>query len=192
MKSIVEISHDYLDPVLHRQAVCIDATLGHGNDSLFFQNAGVREIHAFEIQENLLEETSRKFSGPAFHAYLKSHDQMEDVLSEYAGKVDAVIFNFGWDPKIPGSLTTKTSSSVEAVRQAVDLLRPKGRMSLVFYPHAEGEKEKQAILESLGKRSDISVLTIEHPFVKSPSLALIEKKKKKKKPGKALPTNKDD
>ena len=42
MKSMVELSHAFLQDILHPQALVIDATLGQGKDTLFFlqQHAG--------------------------------------------------------------------------------------------------------------------------------------------------------
>lgn len=33
MKSMVDLSHEFLKPVLHKQAICVDATLGQGKDT---------------------------------------------------------------------------------------------------------------------------------------------------------------
>ena len=41
MKSMVELSHDFLLPTLHSQAICIDATLGKGKDAQFFLDHSV-------------------------------------------------------------------------------------------------------------------------------------------------------
>ena len=57
MKSVVEISHDFLKPALHKQAVCLDATMGNGKDTRFFLNQGVRKVIAFEIQQDIFEKT---------------------------------------------------------------------------------------------------------------------------------------
>ncbi|WP_288001727.1 hypothetical protein [Holdemanella sp.] len=37
MKSMVDLSHEFLKPVLHKQAICVDATLGQGKDTDFFE-----------------------------------------------------------------------------------------------------------------------------------------------------------
>ena len=42
MKSMVEIAHAFLEPCLHRQAVCVDATFGNGKDILFGTRRAVR------------------------------------------------------------------------------------------------------------------------------------------------------
>lgn len=39
MKSMVDLSHEFLKPVLHKQAICVDATLGQGKDTDFFLSA---------------------------------------------------------------------------------------------------------------------------------------------------------
>ena len=51
MKSMVELSHDFLLPTLHSQAICIDATLGKGKDAQFFLDHSVKKVYGFEIQK---------------------------------------------------------------------------------------------------------------------------------------------
>ena len=50
MKSMVDISHEFLKPVLHKQSICVDATLGQGKDTDFFLSQNVHKVYGFEIQ----------------------------------------------------------------------------------------------------------------------------------------------
>lgn len=36
MKSMVDLSHEFLKPVLHKQAICVDATLGQEKIQISF------------------------------------------------------------------------------------------------------------------------------------------------------------
>ena len=69
MRSMVDESHLFLKPALHRRAVCVDATLGHGKDTAFFLSEGVQKVFAFEIQENILQNTMKKLEDPKVQAF---------------------------------------------------------------------------------------------------------------------------
>lgn len=64
MKSIVDQSHDFLKDVLHKGAICIDATLGWGKDTDFFLKNNVRKVYGFEIQQVVFEQTVSNIRQP--------------------------------------------------------------------------------------------------------------------------------
>lgn len=142
MISIVEQSHEFLVPSLHRAAVCIDATMGHGKDSLFFLKHNVKRVYAYEIQEDVYDKTVEKVNDKRLVAYLKGHESMDEDVHE---EVDAIVFNFGYCPGKDEDITTLANTSLIAVQKAMDLLKVKGRMVLVMYPHDKGLVEAKVI-----------------------------------------------
>lgn len=142
MRSAVEMSHLFLRNVLHSQAVCVDATLGHGKDAQFFLDQGCRQVIAFEIQEDVLLETVQRIGDSRLEAHCQGHETMEEVLTQ---EVDAMIFNFGYCPHADSKIKTSWSTSLVAVQKGLQMLRKKGRMALVFYPHAQGQMEAERI-----------------------------------------------
>lgn len=142
MKSAVEISHAFLKPALHKQAVCLDATMGNGKDTRFFLNQGVRKVVAFEIQPNVFQKTVNEIKDTRLEAYCLSHIFIKDKINTL---LDAAIFNFGYCPGSDSGITTQADSSLDAVKQALDCLKIKGRMVLVMYSHEEGIKEAEWI-----------------------------------------------
>lgn len=173
MKSIVELSHAFLKPALHRQAHCIDATLGRGKDSQFFLDEGVRKVYAFEIQESVCIETKEKINDSRLEIFLMSHEQLDCIQQE----IDAIIFNFGYCPNGNSAITTQACSSLIAVKKALVQLKRKGRMALVFYPHETGIEEAKEIekyLKSLDSSYDLIEIKKWNP--QSPYLIGIEKK----------------
>lgn len=188
MRSMTELAHQFLEPVLHHQAICIDGTLGYGRDSRFFLDHSIGKVFAYEIQPELYTSTLRTLqdqnpdSKSRLHAFLKDHSLLMEDLSEYSGSVDAAIFNFGYDPHTLSGIATLSQTSLLAVAACADLLKAKGRMALVFYPHPSGKEEKKAVMEMLKTRDDLEILEIQHPFKdNAPSLTCIEKKKRTKK-----------
>lgn len=177
MKSMVEISHHFLKPALHKQAIAIDATLGQGKDSLFFLNCQAAKVYAFEIQKDLVDLARQKIQDDRFTVFEKGHETMLETLSFEKRAVDAVIFNFGWDPGQKKGIVSNPDTSLKAVLSALTLLKHKGRMALVFYPHLEGVEEKRQILDALQVCEDLEILLVDCAFKNNaPSLALIEKK----------------
>ncbi len=62
------------------------------------------------------------------------------------GKVAAVTFNLGYLPGADHATTTGTNSTLEALEQALTLLRPGGALSVLAYPgHRGGQEEAQAV-----------------------------------------------
>lgn len=114
MKSMVDLSHEFLKPVLHKQAICVDATLGQGKDTDFFLSQNVHKVYGFEIQRDVFESTKERLDDQRTCFYNVGHEHMEEYIYE---EVDAIIFNFGYFPQGDHDITTQSSSSVSAVRQ---------------------------------------------------------------------------
>lgn len=119
MKSMVDLSHEFLKPALHKQAICVDATLGQGKDTDFFLSQNVRIVYGFEIQRDVFESTKERLDDQRTCFYNVGHEHMEEYIHE---EVDAILFNFGYFPKGDPKITTQSSSSVSAVRQALNLV----------------------------------------------------------------------
>ena len=154
MKSMVDLSHEFIRPVLHKQAICVDATLGQGKDTDFFLSQNVRIVYGFEIQRDVFESTKERLDDQRTCFYNVGHEHMEEYIHE---EVDAILFNFGYFPKGDPKITTQSSSSVSAVRQALNLLKVKGRMALVMYPHESGQEEAKCMEQFLKGLTDTLV-----------------------------------
>lgn len=180
MKSMTELSHEFLKPVLKKGAICIDATLGQGSDTEFFLSCPISRLFSFDIQPHLIEQIESRIDDMRLKAFCESHERI-DHIEELAGcknQVSAVIFNFGYDPAQKSGIMTHPASSAKAIKAAMKLLRRKGRMALVFYPHEEGEREKETLLKMMERFSPyVEMQKVESPFRKSPSLLLCEKKR---------------
>ena len=175
MKSMVDLSHEFLKPVLHKQAICVDATLGQGKDTDFFLSQNVRIVYGFEIQRDVFESTKERLDDQRTCFYNVGHEHMEEYIHE---EVDAIIFNFGYFPQGDHDITTQSSSSVSAVRQALNLLKVKGRMALVMYPHDKGKEEAICVEEFLKTQTTIQVQKVQNLLVDHcPYLLLIEKRR---------------
>lgn len=176
MRSMVDESHLFLKPALHRRAVCVDATLGHGKDTAFFLSEGVQKVFAFEIQENILQNTMKKLEDPKVQAFCQGHETMDTLIFE---PIDAMIFNFGYCPQEDPSICTQADTSVMAIQKGLKLLKRKGRMALVLYPHPSGKEEARCIEKYVQSLSASLYTVVQYKQLNkedSPYLIGIEKK----------------
>ena len=173
MKKMVDFSHDFIKEILHKEAVCLDATLGNGHDAAFLLKAGIKKLYAFELQEEVYQKTLAKLDDPRLIAVRGDHADLDKYID---GQLDAAIFNFGYAPGFDPAVKTGASSSILAVNKALDRLRKHGRCALVIYPHEEGHVEGLALEEALQARSDIVYLKLTNPQAQAPALLMVEKK----------------
>lgn len=194
LSRIVPTAHDYLAEVLAAGAHAIDLTAGNGHDTLFLAGCVGRAgtLLSFDVQKQALENTTQRLRdaglepffhqepadhyAPGIHLIHASHDQ----LQRYARlEPAAVIANLGFLPGGDRGLITRPETTVAALQQAADLLRPGGRLAVVVYVgHPGGPDEGQAVDTWFGNLdpSAWSVLRIERfNQALSPYLLVAEK-----------------
>lgn len=147
---ITELCHRVLQDYILENDCCVDATAGNGRDTEFLcrmvGNGG--KVYAFDIQKEAVEHTAQRLedAGLSERAVLieDGHEHMADYIKE---PVSAIVFNFGYLPGGSHQIATRPKTSVEAVRQGLELLRPGGVMNLCIYSGGDtGYEEKDALL----------------------------------------------
>lgn len=154
--------------------ICIDATAGRGNDTLFMAQLVGESGHvtAFDIQQDAVDSTKKLLeeNGVSHRAdvLLKSHSEMDALFDE--GSVSCITFNFGWLPKGDHSVSTKKKTSIEAIGKGLRLLKKDGIMTLIiYYGRDTGFEERDAILEYLPTIDSEKYTVLEMPFVNRPN-----------------------
>lgn len=150
---ITEYCHQFIKMHIGENDRCIDATAGNGCDTEFLcglVGAGGK-VYAFDIQEQALEHTRERLQSAGYEdravLILDGHEHMADHVKEEVG---AVVFNFGYLPGGDHSIATAGKTSLEAIRQGMELLRTGGVMSLCIYNGGDtGYEEKELILDFL-------------------------------------------
>lgn len=150
----LKVAHDFIAAHVRPGDLCIDATAGRGNDTVFLASlvGETGRVLAFDIQPDAVESTraligERGCSGCA-RVFQDSHANM----ARYAGPetVSCIVFNFGWLPGGDHSVNTRAESSVAAIEAGLRLLKPRGVMSLIiYYGRDTGYAERDALLSYL-------------------------------------------
>ena len=155
LKSARYLAAEVLGRALREGDTAVDATMGNGHDTeLLCRRVGESgAVYAFDVQEDAVRSTARRLedtglSGRA-RLFCLGH---EHLAATVPGPVSAVVFNLGWLPGGDHRVTTRTETTLSAVAQALDLLKPAGVLVLCVYPgHPEGERELEALTRLLSQ-----------------------------------------
>ena len=158
---ITEWCHHFMENHVKEGDLCIDATAGNGNDTLFLcKLVGEKgKVIAFDIQEEAVANTRKRLAEQELseraEVLLESHENLSHYAEE--ASVSCIVFNFGYLPGGDHALATKKESSIKAIHEGLHLLKKGGMMSLCIYSGGDsGFEERDAILAELknldGKR----------------------------------------
>jgi predicted methyltransferase len=158
-------AHVLLAEVVGPGELAVDLTTGNGHDTCFLFHAVGPEgrVLAFDIQEEALQRAAERLTvagarvfGP-FHEPLEifseqgvylvhgCHARLRDFVPDPAA---AVIANLGYLPGGAKGIATSLDTTLEALRQALSLLAPGGRLVVVAYVgHPGGRAEAEAVAE---------------------------------------------
>lgn len=171
MKSwqITEWIHHFIKEQVKSGDLCIDATMGNGNDtSLLCRLAGEKgRVLAFDIQKAAVENTKRRLlldhCPDNYTLLLKSHEEME-VYAE-PGTVSCITFNLGYLPGGDHSIATQAKSSVRAIDSGVRLLKKGGLMTVCIYSGKDtGFEERDAVLQHIKNLDPKTCLVIRSEY----------------------------
>lgn len=134
--------------------LCIDATMGNGNDTEFLCRAvgPSGRVLAFDIQQAALDHTRerlcQKLEFVNYELYLESHEHLEKYGTKES--VSAVLFNLGYLPGGDHSLATRPESSIRAMEAGLSLLKAGGILSVCIYSGGDsGFEERDSVLRWL-------------------------------------------
>ena len=154
--------------------VCVDFTMGNGNDTLFLSRTvgETGRVYAFDIQEEALASTRARLEAEGapdnYTLICASHHRVREFVKE---PIKAGLFNLGY---LPGSgkkgVTTMRETTMPAVEAAIDLLAPDGVLIVAVYPgHEEGALEGDMLREYFKTTSRFKICPSEFHILNSPT-----------------------
>lgn len=155
LQRILPFSKTLLSKALSEGDIAIDATVGHGHDTVFLAEQVGRSgfVYGFDIQQEAIESTEKHLQQKGLDnrviLFHKNHaDLVHSLPEEVHGKVKAAVFNLGYLPRGDKTIVTEPETTCLAVEQLLALLQQGGLIVLVIYHgHPEGKIEKDAILK---------------------------------------------
>lgn len=135
-----------IEKVIKEDWICIDATLGNGNDTLKIANKISPEgkLYGFDIQKLAINNTADllELNGLNRDNIHLIHDDHVNFNKYVKSKIDFFIMNLGYLPGGNKNITTNRKTTLEFVNRVVDYMNTGGIGIIVFYPgHVEGREE---------------------------------------------------
>src|ERR1700733_3535185 len=174
LKPHLNQAHLYWKNLLKPSDKVIDATCGNGKDSLrLTELVPEGHVYALDIQEIALQKAKELIPYSNISYLLQSHTQLP------LGEFKLVVYNLGYPPGGNKDLTTLTSTTLESLEKASQLIVIGGALSIICYPgHPEGALEEEAIRGWVQGLDSKKWLITHHIWrEKSPSLFFIIKLK---------------
>ncbi len=161
----------------------VDATAGKGGDTVQLARlvGPSGRVIAFDIQAAALQQTAERLAAENLRDRVDLVAAGHETLTAHVSRpVAAVMFNLGYLPGGDHAITTRTATTLAALKQATDCLSSGGILTVVTYcGHPGGAEEQAAVSEfaaGLDRRS-FAVLVCRFPKVDpaAPELVVIEK-----------------
>ncbi len=147
LQHTTELALHLCDAYISEDSVCVDCTCGNGHDTLWLAKR-CKRVYSFDIQNAAIKSTTKLLAENNVENVVlieKSHEKIKDYVKE---SPSVIVFNFGFLPGGDKSLTTKRESSLNALKDALDILAVNGVVCATMYPgHEEGKLEQEMILD---------------------------------------------
>lgn len=147
MEKILEFVRNVIVKKIKSTDICVDATCGRGNDTLFLSKLA-KKVYAFDIQKEAIDYSKELLKD--YHNIEFINDSHENILNYVNEDIDVAMFNLGYLPKGDKKITTKSASTISSIDKTIKKLAHNGIVSVVCYPgHPEGYIESKELLEYL-------------------------------------------
>jgi len=148
-------AHQWLSKIISPQDVCVDATAGNGNDTLYMAGLA-KKVYAFDIQPEAIEKTKIRCADcPNVTLILDSHERIPDTVSDY----QVLVFNLGYLPNTDSPVITSAQTTLNALDNCLPSLTKKGHLLITYYRrHPGGLEEYERVSAFLKTRSDLELL----------------------------------
>ena len=184
INKITEVNKIFLDKIVQKGDIVIDATMGNGYDTIYLGNlVGENgKVYAFDVQEEAIKSTKKKVERDNMtdrvELILDGHQNLDKYVKE---EVSCVVFNLGYLPRAKHVVITKPDTTLEAIKKSLKLLKPNGIISIAAnIGHEDGLEEKNYICEYSDdlNQNEFNVLHMQftNQINNPPQLILIEKK----------------
>ena len=166
--------HHFLEDHVQSGDICIDATMGNGNDTALLSKLSGEngKVIAFDIQQMALDNTAEKLlkenCPKNYELVMASHETMDEYAKE--NTVSCITFNLGYLPGGDHEKATKGESSIRAIEKGLSLLKKKGLMTVCIYSGGDsGFDEKEAVLSYIKALDSKKYLVIISEYANRPN-----------------------
>lgn len=183
IRNTKNIVTEYLNRYIEKGDICLDATVGNGNDinkiaGLVGKNG---KVYGFDIQALAIDNTKE---------LLRSHDILDRVvlikdghenIDHYVDEsLKLIIYNLGYLPKGDKHIKTNENTTIISIKKALNLMAKKSIMLITTYiGHPGGNEENIAVNDFLSSLNQKYFNVVKYEFINQmnhpPILYAVEK-----------------
>lgn len=147
--------HKYIRPLIGKDDVTVDMTLGNGNDALFMSPLA-KKVYGFDISKLAIERSREKLKDCDNIVII--HDNHVNFDQYVKEDVRLFIFNLGYLPNSDASSVTEAKETLKAFIKAYEHLSKGNYLVITFYPGHPGGKDEYYLVDEYIKKNRIPVL----------------------------------
>lgn len=183
---LAEVNKLFLSQYISEGNTVVDCTMGNGYDTLMLAEfvGKTGKVYAFDVQQTACERTRLLLAKEHIeqkNVFLinSSHENIKKYINE---SIHAAVFNLGYLPNGDHNITTKSTSTIDALKHCLEILEVNGVVSITLYQgHDKGCEEKRYVLDFANNLNSSKYHTLYLDMTNQkndpPSLLFITKKK---------------
>lgn len=137
---------DIVDQEIQSTDVCLDMTLGNGNDAIYMATR-CKQVFAFDINPDAIKiaQTNLKDAGVVNVNCI--HDSHHKVRNYINYPIGIAMFNLGYFPGGDKSEHTDYHTTIQSLQEILPMLRVQGTIVVVLYPGSVKGYEESLYVE---------------------------------------------
>ena len=147
--------HKYIKGLINKNDICVDMTMGNGNDTYFLATIS-KKVIAFDINEEAIKNTKEKTKSLNNVILIKDNHININKYLDYP--IDLFIFNLGYLPNSKDKTITKANETLIAFKKAYSLLKDNGYLIITFYRGHKGGKDEYYLLKNYFEKEKINTI----------------------------------
>ncbi|MBM6616370.1 class I SAM-dependent methyltransferase [Bacillus suaedaesalsae] len=186
LERILPFARTLLQKAIKPGDIAIDATIGNGHDTvLLAELVGENgHIYGFDVQADAIEMTTQRLTEKGLQEraslFLRGHENVMECLPP-STQVAGAIFNLGYLPGGDKTIVTTPKTTISAIKQILEMLKPEGILVLVIYHgHPEGAVERDELIPFVEQIDQMEAHVLRYQFVNQqnhpPFIIAIEKR----------------
>lgn len=147
--------HKYIKTLIHENDICVDMTVGNGNDTLLLAKS-CKYVYGFDISKQAISNTQEKIKD--FDNVKLINDSHDNIDLYNIKDIKLFIFNLGYLPHSDETSITKKDTTLSAFKKAYNLLTDNGYIIITFYLGHPGGKDEYYLLDNYIKEKNLLIL----------------------------------
>jgi predicted methyltransferase len=176
------LAHFFTGAALKTGDTAVDATAGNGHDTLFLAQAVGESgrVYAFDVQDEAVESTRGRLMQSGLSNVSLIRDSHAHIARYVNEEISAAVFNLGYLPGSASGVTTHPETTISAVRQCLELLKPAGIICICLYTGHEGGREEYTAVSGFlsgldAQKYDVLNILLWNKSKEAPVVMLVQK-----------------